>query len=541
MSLQIVWFKRDLRIVDHEALFRACAAGPTVCFYTIEPEYWALNNTSNRQWLFVRESLEDLAGQLAALGATLIVHQGSVLDALQNFKDEFGSFTLHSHVETGIDWTFERDKQVAAWCRSSQCTWHEYSQNGVCRPIQARQTGFKAYWDRWAASQRFPIPETGRFVVPKSSGLSGLRALTPDQWPLDVCSDPYPCPQRQKGGRKAGVAVFRDFLNDRGQAYSGSISSPLTAESACSRLSPYIAYGCLSLKEIVQRTMIAQDKASTRQWNKSLAAFAKRLHWHCYWIQAFESACHMEHHALVPHMALLDRPYDQQRFDAWRTGHTGWPLVDACMRYLHHQGWINFRMRAMLVSAATHSLSLPWEPVADWLAEQFVDFEPGIHYSQIQMQSAMSGVTVLRMYNPVTQAMTLDPKGDFVRRWVPELANVSNFWIFEPWKMTPNLRQQAGWTRAFYYPSPLVDFEASHRETKAAITELRAAHQLEAAQGFVERGTGQTVLKSTQNTPREKNATESPASLTSKVPSKTRPVRARAKKKAANSAQLTLF
>lgn len=532
MSLQVVWFKRDLRIVDHEALFRACSAGPTVCFYTIEPHYWALSNTSNRQWLFVRESLEDLAGQLAALGATLIVHQGNVLDALRSFKDEFGSFTLHSHVETGIGWTFERDKQVTAWCRANHCPWYEYAQNGVCRPIQARKAGFKAYWDLWAASPRFPVPEHATFVVSKSFQSSGLQSLAPDQWPLDVCSDSYPCTQRQTGGRKAGLAVFRDFLSNRGQAYSGSISSPLTAESGCSRLSPYLTYGCLSLKEIVQRTMVAQDKASSRPWSKSLAAFAKRLHWHCYWIQAFESACHMEYEPLVPHMAQLNRPYDQKRFDAWRTGHTGWPLVDACMRYLHHHGWINFRMRAMLVSAATHSLSLPWKPVADWLAQQFVDFEPGIHYSQIQMQSAMSGVTVLRMYNPVTQAMRLDPQGDFVRRWVPELANVSNFWIFEPWKMTPNLRQQAGWTQAFSYPVPLVDFEVSHRETKAAITELRAAHPMGAAQAFVERNTRQT---STQAASRQASPKASGTS------SRDKPARARTKKQTANPAQLTLF
>ena len=141
----------------------------------------------------------------------------------------------------------------------------------------------------------------------------------------------------------------------------------------------------------------------------------------------------------------------------------------------------------MLVCAATHSLELPWKPVANWMAQMFVDFEPGIHYPQIQMQSAMSGGAVIRMYNPVTQARALDPQGEFVRRWVPELAHVSPFWIFEPWQMTPNLRQAAGWTIDEDYPKPLVDFTQTHRATRQAITEIRATCQLVPARGFHER------------------------------------------------------
>ena len=120
MALQAVWFKRDLRTFDHEALCRACESGPTVCFYVIEPDYWRLDNTSNRQWHFVRESLLDLSDQLKVLGATLVVHQGRVIDFLETLYQERGQFTLHSHVEIGIDWTYQRDKKVAGWCQAHQ-------------------------------------------------------------------------------------------------------------------------------------------------------------------------------------------------------------------------------------------------------------------------------------------------------------------------------------------------------------------------------------------------------------------------------------
>ena len=135
----------------------------------------------------------------------------------------------------------------------------------------------------------------------------------------------------------------------------------------------------------------------------------------------------------------------------------------------------------MLVSSATYSLSLPWQPVAQWLAQLFVDYEPGIHYPQVQMQSGANGGTVLRMYNPVTQATELDPDGRFVRQWVPELRQVSDTWIFEPWKMTPALRQRVGWTPEADYPCALVDFVAVHRAAKDEMTALRAAHNLQSA------------------------------------------------------------
>jgi deoxyribodipyrimidine photo-lyase len=488
VSLQAVWFKRDLRTFDHEALFRACQAGPTICFYVVEHEYWKLNNTSNRQWHFVRESLIDLAAQLEKIGGTLVIHQGSVVEFLQKLLDEHGAFTLHSHIETGIAWTYQRDIAVMQWCKTHRLHCQEYSQNGVCRPIRARNNTFMEHWVQWVSTPLFEPPNPTQF-----SEIQGNFPL--EHLPIDICLDKYPCPGRQPGGRNAGLQVFESFLSGRGEAYSGSISSPITAESACSRLSTYISYGCLSLREIAQHTADRQEYAPSRQWAKSLAAFSRRLWWHCHWIQSFESRSGMEAKPIMAKMKQLERPFNQANFDAWSSGNTGWPLVDACMRFLHHQGWINFRMRAMLVSAATHSLSLPWQPVADFLAGLFVDFEPGIHYPQIQMQSGMMGNTVLRIYNPVSQAIDLDVNGNFVRKWVPELRQVSQTWIYEPWKMTPNLQEQAGWTKDYFYALPLVDYQRVHKEVKAAVSEIRAAGKSSVKQTPVHQGGTASIKK----------------------------------------------
>lgn len=464
----MVWFKRDLRAYDHAPLVKASEQGKTLCLYVIEPRYWQLADTSNRQWLFVRESLVDLQQQLKALGGNLVVRIGDMTEVLSQLLAEFDHFNLFSHEETGNLWTFERDLAVKAWCQSHQVSWQEYAQNGVKRPLHRRQSNFKPLWDKWVKTPLLEEPEQITFA-------HTLANLPTEQWPESVCDDPYPCRYRQTGGRAKGIAIIESFLGHRGRWYRGSVSSPLTAEEGCSRLSAHLAYGCVSLKEVTQAVFQAKQMyQDDGQWQRSLSAFYSRLWWHCYFTQALECFPQMENRCVVSEMAELKRPFDAQRLAAWQQGRTGWPLVDACMRYLHKHGWVNFRMRAMLVSVATYSLSLPWKPVADWLAHLFVDYEPGIHYPQIQMQSGTSSMSIVRVYNPVSQAQRLDAKGEFVRRWVPELRGVSDTWIFEPWRMPDHLWPQGQPS----YPKPLVDFEQAHREAKKDITRIREKYGL---------------------------------------------------------------
>lgn len=117
---------------------------------------------------------------------------------------------------------------------------------------------------------------------------------------------------------------------------------------------------------------------------------------------------------------LREEHWNEEYFAAWCEGRTGYPLVDACMRALRATGWINFRMRAMLVSFASYHLWLHWLRPAAFLARQFTDYEPGIHYAQFQMQSGTTGINTLRIYSPDKQLADQDPEGEFVRRWVPE-------------------------------------------------------------------------------------------------------------------------
>jgi deoxyribodipyrimidine photo-lyase len=295
---------------------------------------------------------------------------------------------------------------------------------------------------------------------------------------LGLAADP--CPDRQAGGRRAALEVLEGFLIRRGERYHREMSSPLTAYDSCSRLSTHLAWGTLSMREAVQSTRLRREQvaalvpAERRTWAQALAAFEGRLHWHCHFIQKLESEPRIELENLQRSCdGLRDPAPDQERLSAWCEGRTGFPFVDACMRALDASGWINFRMRAMLMSFSSYHLWLHWREPGLHLARRFTDYEPGIHWSQVQMQSGTTGINSLRIYNPVKQSQDQDPDGRFIRRWVPELAAVPETWIHTPWRMSYAEQVRHGVLIGRDYPAPLVDHETAAREARRRIGAIR--------------------------------------------------------------------
>ena len=195
-----------------------------------------------------------------------------------------------------------------------------------------------------------------------------------------------------------------------------------------------------------------------------------RLHWHCHFMQKLEDEPALEHQNIHPGYNSLRQPSDTDaaRLTAWQNGETGLPFVDACMRYLSATGWLNFRMRAMLMAISSYHLWLHWRMPGLHLARQFVDYEPGIHWPQVQMQSGTTGINTVRIYNPIKQGHDQDPEGEFVRRWVPELAEIEGGAIHEPWKtpLAASLLDKR-------YPMPIVDYLQSAREARQKIYAIR--------------------------------------------------------------------
>jgi deoxyribodipyrimidine photo-lyase len=489
--VHIVWFKRDLRVVDHRPLAMAAERGPVLPLYIAEPDLWAQPDASARQWSFAAECLVELQSALAALGHPLCVMVGNAVSIFEQLHKRHGIAALWSHQETGNGWTYARDLAVAAWAKEACVPWYEERQFGVVRRLRSRD-GWASAWDRGMAEPITAAPslQPARGDWPRHIPSSEELGLVTD-----------PCPYRQAGGRRAALSALASFLEERGRNYRFEMSSPVTAFDACSRLSPHLTWGTISMREVAQaswarmRALSQLRDADSRSWRASIVSFMGRQHWHCHFMQKLEDEPRIEfenfHRA---YDGLRPERGDPRHLIAWSEGQTGYPFVDACMRALNQHGWINFRMRAMLMSFASYHLWLPWRESGLHLARKFVDYEPGIHWSQVQMQSGTTGINTIRIYNPVKQGLDQDPTGAFVRTYVPELHAVPDAVIHEPWRWQESAKLN--------YPAPILDNATAAKAAKDAMFALRqsAGHRTAASKIAAKHGSRKAGIPMTGRT-----------------------------------------
>ena len=493
----IVWFKRDLRTGDHAPLAAAARAGTAVVpLYVIEPSLFSAPDFAAQHWGFIRESLLELARDLAMLGSPLVVRIGEMPDVLQQLQSELGTFHLLSHQETGNALSYARDVRVGAWCRAHGVAWREFRQHGVVRGGINRDH-WAQQWDRLMSQPL--IAEPTALVAPRPGLVLHSHENLTD---IGITFHEADKLKRQRGGRTPGAELLFSFLDGRGQHYRRAMSSPLSAADACSRLSPHIAYGTLSIREIVHALVakrgalhaIAPEHRAPGML-ESIKSFEARLHWHCHFTQKLESEPAIETHNVhrgfdgVRNEGALSEA-ELERLRAWQQAATGYPMIDACMKMLHTTGWINFRMRAMLMSFASYQLWLHWREPAIYLATQFLDYEPGIHYPQAQMQSGVTGINTIRIYNPIKQAKYQDPDGRFIRQWLPQLARVPGDYIFAPDTMPMTLQEHIDVIIGRDYPAPIVDNVEAMRFARDAIhaVKQRAEVQAEASRVYIKHG-----------------------------------------------------
>ena len=468
MKIQILWFKKDLRVIDHMPLVRACENKiPVLPIYLIEPSFWKQPFSSKRHWSFIRDCLIDLQRDLIHLRSNLHVEIAEALNFFDEINKKFTICSILSHEETGNKWVQSRNQKVQKWCNAKNIDFCEYPTNGVIRNLETR--------DKWSQikKNRFNSP-----ILNKPNAINTINY----QFKFDLPSiynsifGNEKIFKVQKGGRKEALKIFDIFLKTNSANYLKYISGPNNSEQYCSRLSTHLTYGTLSVKEVLKKVNFYLDQNSSyldKSKIKNIKAFTSRISWRCHFIQKLEDQPSIEFKSMHPNFDALTRHQSiNAHFRSWEKGLTGYPFIDACIRSLTQTGWINFRMRAMLVSFASYDLWLDWKITGNLLAKLFTDYEPGIHYSQLQMQSGVTGINTFRIYNPIKQSIEHDKNGIFIKKWVPELKNLDCSFIHEPWKMDLTTQKNNNCILGKDYPNRIVIHEEAIKFARNEIKKI---------------------------------------------------------------------
>jgi deoxyribodipyrimidine photo-lyase len=462
-EIHVVWFKRDLRLQDNEAIENALASNKRVLFlYVFENSLMVDPHYDERHWNFIKQSIVDLNTDLKKYNTKVLCVNAEVVSAFNQIFNSYKVDTVFSHQETGLLITYNRDKEFTRYCRNNSVNWEENNNNGVLRGLLNRQDWF----DKWDDYMYDPLIKTSfnadRFI--------SIEEITQIEKCFQSANLKTPKHEYfQRGGTKTAWRYADTFFDKRHEKYMFNISKPALARESCSRLSPYIAWGNVSIRQIFQEAL----KHKTTANKKHIGAFISRLRWQAHFIQKFEMEHTMENASINKGYQKLKKSISKEYQKAWEEGETGFPLIDACMRCLRETGYLNFRMRAMLVSFFTHILWQPWQASSQHLSKLFLDFEPGIHFPQLQMNAGETGINMLRIYNPIKNSKEHDDDGTFIKKWVPELAHLPTAFIHEPYLMTPLDEQFNNLVLGVDYPNPIVDITIARKKASDTLWNMK--------------------------------------------------------------------
>ncbi len=465
MFTHVVWLKKDLRLFDHAPIEAAIKSakkdnGNLILLYLFEPDVMNFPDYSPFHHQFITDSLNNLNTRLTKFKAEISIHNENAISFFTNFLEKYPDSLFYAHEEIGNGVTYLRDEKIRKIFKKKSVRFNEFPTNGIIRG--KRQREWREKW--FASAQEPPINpnfEEAQFLNFPSTFKPNLSSVNN---------------HLQRGGETRAHERLKSFLNDSLKLYRKSISSPSEAEKHCSRISPHLTYGNITIRQIYRQTI---RHPNYEKFKPQAQAFLDRLMWHCHFIQRFEYFPETEIENLNQAFDQIRQVADHAMIERFKNGMTGFPFVDACIRCLNQTGYLNFRMRSMLISFFTHHMWQPWTEISHYLARIFLDYEPGIHYCQIQMQAGTMGIHTLRIYNPVLQGQEKDPDALFIKKWVPELSQLETPFIHEPWKLTAMESLAYNFSLGVNYPERILDHEKCAEHARKILWDLKNSDEVE--------------------------------------------------------------
>ncbi len=430
-DIQLIWFKKNLRTKDNEVFQKLDSDINTIWFYLIEDEIVKQKDFSYFHLKFIIESLINLEKNLKKININLIVKKTSFESFIIEIERKFNIKKIVSTQETWNIASYNRDIRVIKFLKKEQIDFIEVINNWVVRWLKDRNNWTKIWNDRMSkdlyVEKKFKKNDLFKKEIKETKSIlkkykEKTKHLATQVWWED-----------------SALQVLDSFLEKRSFNYSYNIWKPYESFNSCSRLSPYISYWNISIKYIYKKSIqkiiqlkIINDKKSINHI-KNINFFLARIHWQSHFIQKMESEVEIEYKNLNKEFDYIRNKSDIEVINNFFNAKTGIPYCDAAIRCLKTTWWINFRTRACIVSYICNTMMQPWQSIWKRLACLFTDYEPWIHYSQLQMQSWTTGINTIRIYNPIKQSKEKDPKWLFIKKWIPELKEIPSEYIHEPW------------------------------------------------------------------------------------------------------------
>jgi len=442
----IIILNRNLRLLDNAALYYGSLKSNFIVIYLYDVDYWKANGKSSRQLKFSNDCLEELDEDLKKLNSKINVFNGSFYDLGKWIETNYNDFSIHINHCTDVNYFREGFDNFKENFKNKITVYDDF---GLQLNNFDRDTWSKN-WNHIMNSDLLGVPKP-------SNNKDRLNLIGFSNFKNEISCEFSGMSNIQEGGTSKAKELLETFLDQRCKGYRIKMSSPSQSENSCSRLSPHFTYGSISIRQVYQQLNKMLPELNNK---KDLYSFKKRLYWHCHFVQKLHTEPELEFYSMHRMCDDLRPEYDHEIIEKWIEGETGFPFLDACMKFLNENGWINFRMRAMIMSFASYNLWQPWQKTSPRLAELFTDYEPGIHISQVQMQSGVTGINLPRIYSIAKQSMDQDPDAVWTKNLLPQLKD------FDP-KLIHNAELNAS-----YIPQ-IVDLKTSAKFARDQVWGIR--------------------------------------------------------------------